>query len=187
MARDVTYSLGCSLDGFTTGPDGGFGWSEPDDAVFRFVTEQVRSVDVHLMGRRLYETMLFWEDADEDPALDEASRAWTDVWRAIPKIVFSRTLTAARGARLAQGSLAEEVRRWRAEPGDGQIAVGGPVLAAEAAALGLIDEYQVRVHPVVVGGGTPFFARGLRQTDLDLVESRTFPSGVLFLRYRVRR
>ncbi len=103
-------------------------------------------------------------------------------------MVFSTTLSAVQGtARLASGGLAAEVERWRAEPGEGDIAIGGATLAAEAAASGLIDEYRARVYPVLVGGGIPFFPQRERQVDLELVESRTFSSGVVYLRHRVTR
>jgi dihydrofolate reductase len=103
-------------------------------------------------------------------------------------VVFSTTLSAVQGnARLAAGGLAEEFERLRAEPGEGEIAIGGATLAAEVAALGLIDEYRVMVYPVLVGGGTPFFPRRERRVDLELVETRTFSSRVVYLRYRVTR
>ncbi len=186
--RSVTYSMGVSLDGYIVGPDGGFNWSAPDEELSRFVTDEFRGVDVHLMGRRLYETMLFWETADQDPSLGDAMLEWAALWNPLPKVVFSTTLTEVRGqARLASGGLAEEIERLRAEPGEGEIAIGGATLAAEAAALGLIDEYRPRVHPVLVGGGIPFFARHERRVDLELVETRTFDSRVVHLRYRVAR
>jgi dihydrofolate reductase len=156
--RSVTYSMGVSLDGYIAGPDGGFDWTPPDEEVFRFVTDEIRGVGVHLLGRRLYETMLYWETADQDPSLDDSMLEWAAIWKPLPKVVFSTTLPAVQGnARLASGGLAEEIERLRAEPGEGDIAIGGATLAAEAAALGLIDEYRPRVYPVLVGGGTPFF------------------------------
>ena len=186
--RSVTYSMGVSLDGYIVGPDGGFDWSAPDAEVFRFWIDEIREVGVHLMGRRLYETMLYWETADQDPSLDDAEREWTALWKPLPKVVFSTTLPAVQGnARLATGGLAEEIERLRAEPGEGDIAIGGATLAAEAAELGLIDEYRAMVHPVLVGGGTPYFPRRERRVDLELVETRTFGSGVVYLRYRVAR
>ena len=188
--RSVTYSMGVSLDGYIAGPDGGFDWTAPDEEVFRFVTDEIRQVGVHLLGRRLYETMLYWETADQDPSLDDDRLEWAAVWKALPKVVFSATLSAEQlrgNARLASGSLAEEIERLRAEPGPGNIGIGGATLAAEAAALDLIDEYRVRVHPVLVGGGTPYFPQLGRQTNLELVETRTFPSGVVFLHHRVAR
>jgi len=184
--RRVTYSMGVSLDGYIVGPDGDFAWTEPGDDVFRFVTEQMREVGVHLMGRRLYETMLYWETADQDPSLDSSMLEWAAIWKPLPKVVFSTTLSTVLGnARLASAGLADEIERLRAEPGEGDIAIGGATLAAEAAASGLIDEYRVRVHPVLVGGGIPFFARDERRVDLELVETRTFSSRVVYLRYRV--
>jgi len=137
------------------------------------------------LGRRLYETMSYWETADQNPSLTDLERQFADLWVSLPKVVFSTTLSAVEGSnRLATGTLAEEVERWRAEPGQGDIAIGGATLAAEAAELGLIDEYGLRVHPVLVGGGTPFFARTQRRADLELVGSHTFDCGVMYLRYR---
>ncbi|MFE5510505.1 dihydrofolate reductase family protein [Streptomyces sp. NPDC056529] len=186
--RRVTCSMGVSLDGYIVGPDGGFDWSGPDEEVFRFWIDDIRGVDVHLMGRRLYETMLYWETADRDPSLDAPTREWISLWNPLPKVVFSTTLTEVRGnARLASGTVAEEIGRLRAEPGGGEIAIGGATLAAEAAAAGLIDEYRTVVHPVLVGGGVPFFPRDERRVDLELVESRTFGSKAVLLRHRVVR
>jgi dihydrofolate reductase len=185
--RRVTYSMGVSLDGYIVGPDGGFDWTAPDEELFAFVTERIKDVGVHLLGRRLYETMLSWETADQDPTLDEAMREWARLWRALPKVVFSRTLTSVEGSntRLATGTLADEIAQLRSEATDREIAIGGATLAHQAAELGLIDEYRLRVHPVLVGGGTPYFPRGERRADLELLETRTFPSGVVFLCHRV--
>ncbi|WP_331769772.1 dihydrofolate reductase family protein (plasmid) [Embleya sp. NBC_00888] len=186
--RSVTYSMNVSLDGYIVGPDGNFDWTGPDPEVFRFWIEEIRQVGVHLLGRRLYETMLYWETADQDSSLDEAELEWVALWNPLPKVVFSTTLSAVRGnARLASGGLAEEIERLRAEPGEGDIAIGGATLAAEAAALGLIDEYQAVVYPVLVGGGIPFFPHGERRVDLELVETRTFASRFVYLRHRVAR
>src|SRR3954447_17532125 len=138
--RSVTYSMGVSLDGYIVGPDGGFDWTPPDEEIFGFVTEQIREVGVHLMGRHLYETMLYWETADQDPSLDDSMLEWAAIWKPLPKVVFSSTLSSVHGnARLASGGLTEEIERLRAEPAEGDIAIGGATLAAEAAASGLID------------------------------------------------
>ena len=187
--RSVTCSMGVSIDGYIVGPDGGFDWAAPDEEVLRFVTDEIRGVGAHLMGRRLYETMLYWETADQDPSLDFSMLEWAALWKALPKVVFSTTLSEVQGSstRLASGSLEEEIERLRAEPGEGEIAIGGATLAAEAAAAGLIDEYRPRVYPVLVGGGTPFFPRNERRVDLELVETRTFSSRAVHLRYRVAR
>jgi dihydrofolate reductase len=186
--RSVTYSMGVSLDGYIVGPDGDFDWTEPEEEVFRFWIDEIRGVGVHLLGRRLYETMLYWETAEEDPSLNDAELEWAALWKPLPKVVFSTTLSAVEGnARLASGGLAEELERLRAEPGEGDIAIGGATLAAEAAGLGLIDEYRAMVYPVLVGGGVPFFPQRERRVDLELVETRTFSSRVVYLRYRVAR
>ncbi|WP_417235274.1 dihydrofolate reductase family protein [Arthrobacter sp.] len=186
--RSVTYSMSVSLDGYIVGPDGTFDWSEPDEQVFQFYLDELKAVGTHLLGRRLYETMLYWETADEDPVLNAAEREWTGLWKALPKVVFSRTLAEVQGnARLATGNLAEEIAALRDGPGAGDIAIGGAALAADAAAEGLVDEYQVMVCPVLVGGGTPYFGHDGQRVDLELVETRPFDSGAVFLRYRVRR
>src|SRR6476619_1727684 len=188
LMRSVTYSMGVSFDGYIAGPDGSFDWTAPDEEVFRFVTDEIRQVGVHLLGRRLYETMLHWETAGQDPSLDDSMLEWAAIWKPLPKVVFSTTLSAVQGnASLASGGLAEEIERLRTEPGEADIAIGGATLAAEAAALGLLDQYQAMVHPVLVGGGIPFFPRRERRVDLELVETRTFSSRVVFLRYRVAR
>ncbi len=185
--RNVTYSLAVSLDGYIMGPDGGFDWARPDEEVFRFCIDEIRGIGVHLLGRRLCETMLYWEIDDQDPLLDDAEREWTTLWKALPRVVFSRTLATVQGhARLA-GGLAQEIERLRAEPQAGDIAIGGAALAAEAAASDLIDGYRIRVYPVLVGGGTPFFAQHGQRVDLELLETRTFRSGVVFLHHRVVR
>ncbi|WP_042427656.1 dihydrofolate reductase family protein [Streptacidiphilus anmyonensis] len=186
--RSVTYSMSVSLDGYVVGPDGRFDWTAPDEEFFGFATDEIRQVGVHLLGRRLYETMLYWETVDQNPSLDYSTLEFAALWKALPKVVFSTTLSAVEGnARLASGTPAEEIARLRAEPGEGDIAIGGAALAAEAAGLGLIDEYRTRVHPVLVGGGTPYFAHHERRVDLELVETRTFGSGIVCLRHRVAR
>jgi len=186
MVRSVTYSMSASLDGYIVGPDGDFDWTMPDE-VFRFWIDGIREVGVHLLGRRLYETMLYWETVDQD-SLDDAQLEWAAIWKPLPKVVFSATLSAVQGtARLASGGLAEEIERLRAEPAEGDIAIGGATLAAEAAALDLIDEYRVMVYPVLVGGGIAYFPQRERRVDLELVETRTFSARVVYLRYRVAR
>ena len=185
--RRVTYAMGVSLDGYAMGPDGRFDWSVPDAEEFDHALEQVRGLSAHLLGRRLYETMLYWEGAEENPELDDAEREFARVWQALPKVVFSRSLTTVEGSntRLAARPLAEEIAALKAGTG-GDIAIGGPELAHEAAVLGLIDEYAPRIHPTLLGGGTPYFARGGPQVELELVESRTTASGVVLQRHRVR-
>lgn len=186
--RRVTYSMGMTVDGYVMDGEGSFDWSAPSPEVFAFHIERVRPVEVHLLGRRLYETMLYWEDPANTAEFDDAEREWAALWNSLPKVVFSRSLTdVAAPARLATGTLAEEIERLRAEPGDGEIAVGGADLAHQAATLGLIDEYQLFVYPVLLGGGTTFFTHDGRRDSLELVESRAFESVTVFLRYGVVR
>jgi len=186
--RSVIYSMGVSLDGYIVGPNGGSIGSEPDQDLLRFLTDQEREIAACVLGRRLYETMLYWETADQDRSLDDDAREWAAVWKPLPKVVFSTTLSAVEGnARLATGSLVEEIERLRAEPADGDIGIGGAALAGEAARLDLIDEYRPWVHPVLVGGGIPFYPQSERRVDLELVESRPFGSQTVYYRYRVAR
>src|SRR2546423_11932397 len=117
--RSVTYSMGVSLDGYIAGPDGAFDWTAPDEEVFRFWMDEIRRVDVHVLGRRRYETMLYWETVDQE-SLDDAELEWAALWNPLQKVVFSTTLSAVqRNARLASGGVAEEIERLRAEPGEG--------------------------------------------------------------------
>jgi dihydrofolate reductase len=194
----VVYSMSVSADGYIAGPDGEIDWSAPDEERFRFHTEETGELGAHLLGRRLYETMGFWETADSDSAaLGELGeqlqvdpdylREFALTWQALPKVVFSRTLDAVEGANtsLAHDDLSAQVSALR-EAVDGDIGVGGAELAAEAARLGLIDEYRVFLAPVALGGGIPFFPREHR-VDMELVETRTFSSRVVYARYRAAR
>ena len=182
--RKLIYSMGVSLDGYIAGPDGDFDWGAPDEELHRFHNQRVREIGAHLLGRRLYETMLYWETADENPSAAEVELEFARIWKGIPQIVFSKTLDQVVGnARLAGGSVAEEVERLKEEPGK-DLAVGGAGLASTCIELGLVDEYQLFVSPVVVGGGTPYFPALEKRIDLELVETRTFGSRVVYLRYR---
>jgi dihydrofolate reductase len=178
----LIYSMGTSVDGFITDRQGEFAWTVPDDELFGFHLAQVRSLGAYLCGRRLYETMLVWET---DPSLQvDALRAeFADVWCALPKVVFSRTLDGVQGnARLAEASVADEVAAALAATGE-DVAIGGAGLAAEAVELGLVDELRIFRHPVVVGGGTPFLPQVSQDIPLALIETRTFGSRVVFERY----
>ena len=139
--RKVTYSMSASADGYIYGPDGDFQWSVPNEQIFNLATDEVRRASVHLLGRRLYESMLFWENDADDDALGFSTQEFARLWRGLPKLVFSHSLTSVAGnARLATGTLAQEIERLRSEPGAGDIAIGGATLAAQAVELGLIDE-----------------------------------------------
>jgi dihydrofolate reductase len=182
--RKLIYSFAVSLDGFIAGPDGDFGWSAPDEELHRFHNQQARELGGHLCGRRLYETMLPWETYDEDQGGPEHIVEFARIWKAAPKVVFSRTLETVEGnATLATGDVAEEVSRLKEQPGK-DLSVGGAGLASACVRLGLIDEYGLFVNPVAVGGGTPYFPALDERIDLELVETRTFGSRVVYLRYR---
>jgi dihydrofolate reductase len=180
----LIYSMGVSLDGFIAGPDGEIDWSAPDEELHRFHNDQTRQLGAQLCGRRLYEAMLPWETAERtqtDPVALEFARIWT----AIPKVVFSTTLQHVTGnARLATGGVASEVARLRRQPGKDVVSVGGAGLAATLIRQDLIDEYRMFVSPVMLGGGTPYFPPLDQKLDLELIETRTFGSRVVYLRYR---
>jgi dihydrofolate reductase len=178
----LIYSMGVSVDGFIADREGRFGWTVPSEEQFRFHIAEVRELGGFLLGRRLYETMLVWET---DPSMrdDEPGAAFADAWGAIPKVVFSRTLDSVRGnARLAEASVAEEAAAALAAT-DKDVAIGGAGLAAQAIELGLVDELRILRHPVVVGGGTPFLPPVTDDIALDLIETRTFGSRVIYERY----
>ena len=182
----LIYSMGVSVDGFIADREGAFGWSVPSEEQFRFHIVQTRELGGFLCGRRLYETMLVWET---DPSLrdDELGAAFAAVWCAIPKVVFSRTLDSVQGnARLAEGSVAEEAAA-ALDATDKDVAIGGADLAAGAIELDLVDELRMFRNPIVVGGGTPFLPPVTRDLPLDLVETRTFGSRVVYERYRRAR
>jgi dihydrofolate reductase len=179
----LIYSMSVSLDGFITDREGAFEWSFPTEEQFRFHLSQICELGGLLLGRKLYETMLPWET---DPSMRETEleAAFADVWSAIPKVVFSRTLDGVEGnARLAEGSVAEEAAATLAAT-EKDVEIGGANIAAEAIALGLVDELRIFRNPVVVGGGTPFLPAVTEKVPLDLVETRTFGSRVIYERYR---
>jgi uncharacterized protein YndB with AHSA1/START domain len=182
MSR-LIYSMGVSLDGFIAGPAGEIDWSAPGEELHRFHNQETRELGAHLCGRRLYEEMVFWETADQNAAAAEHELEFARLWQALPKVVFSTTLERVEGnARLAEGRAEEEVARLK-ERTDGDLAVGGAGLASTFIRLGLVDEYRLFVSPVVLGAGTPFFPAGSERIDLELVETRTFPDRVVYLRY----
>jgi dihydrofolate reductase len=180
MAK-VIYSMSTSLDGFVAGPDGDFSWSVPDEELHSFHNARVREHAVHLCGRALYETMVYWERPD--PSWGPIEREFAEIWQALPKIVFSSTLEDVEGnARLATASLADELAAL--DPPSGDIGIGGAALGRAAIEQGLVDEVHMFVNPVLVGGGKPFFPAVRR--DLELLETRTFSGRVSFLRYAFR-
>jgi dihydrofolate reductase len=182
--RRLIYSMSVSLDGFIAGPQGEIDWGNPDEELHRFHNRRTQELGAHLCGRRLYEVMLYWETADRNPSATDYELEFARIWQALPRIVFSTTLDQVEGnARLVKGDAAEEVARLKAEPGK-DLGVGGAGLASTLAKEGLIDEYPLFVCPVVLGGGTPFFPPLDERIELELLETRTFGSRVVYLRYR---
>lgn len=178
----LIYSMSVSVDGYIADPDGDINWTAPDDELFGFHLDEVRNLDSYLCGRKLYETMRVWET---DPSLrdGELTAAFADVWCALPKVVFSRTLDRVDGnARLATGTLAEEIAATTAA--DKTVEIAGAALAASAVEQGLVDDFRMFRCPVVLGGGTPFLPAVPRRLALRLIETRTFStSGVVYERY----
>jgi dihydrofolate reductase len=176
--------MGVSLDGFIAGPGGEIDWGAPDEERHRFHNQQTREIGAHLLGRRLYEEMLYWETVEENPSSAKPELEFARIWKDLPKIVFSNTLETVEGnARLATGGVADEIAKLKEQPG-ADLAVGGAGLAATCIELGLVDEFRLFVSPVVLGGGTPYFPALKDRVDLELVETRTFASRVIYLRYR---
>ena len=182
--RKVIYLMNVSLDGYVEDASGSLGWTFVDEEIHLFFNDQEQEFGVTLYGRRLYETMHpHWSTADQNPDTSEVEKEYARIWNSIPKIVFSRTLDHVEGnATLKRDGLIEEVTRLKAEPGR-SISVGGPTLAAGVIEAGLIDEFRLVVHPVVVGGGKPYFPSLNTPINLKLLETRRFASGAFYLRY----
>jgi dihydrofolate reductase len=186
MAK-LIYSMLTSLDGYTEDEHGRFGWGAPEDeAVHSYINELGSSFGTYLYGRRMYETMVFWETAHTLPDQPRFVLDFARQWQAADKIVFSRTLAEPRSARtrIERAFDSDAVRRLKADV-ERDITVDGPELAAQAIRSGLVDEFQMIICPVVVGGGKRFFPDGVRM-NLELVEQRRFGNGVVVLRYAVR-
>jgi len=179
---DLVYTANASLDGYTEDPDGRIDWSEPDEEVFSFIRELERPAGTYLYGRRMYETMLYWEDAIPDEGY---VREFAEMWREADKVVYSRTLESISSARtrLERDFDPEAVRRLKAAA-DRRITIGGAALAGQALAAGLVDELRVLTVPVLFGGGKPWLPKGV-SVSLRLLETRRFASGVVYLRYRL--
>ncbi len=186
MAR-LIYSMLTSLDGYTADEQEGFGWAAPDAEVHAYVNQLAAPVGVYLYGRRMYETMVYWETAPTSAGEPQVVLDWARHWQAAEKVVYSRTLAEPRSARtrIEREFDPDAVHRLKRSAGC-DIAVAGPHLAAQALRAGLVDELHLLVCPVIVGGGTSFFPHGV-QLDLDLLEAQRFDSGVAALRYAVRR
>lgn len=186
--RKLTFAMNVSLDGYVAAPGDDLGWSVPGDELFGWWSDRVGATELALYGRRMWDGMsAHWPTAHERPGVPPAQVEYARRWIDMPKVVFSSTLEAVEGnARLVRTDAVDEIARLKQEDG-GPMDVCGATLAAAAMRAGLIDEYVLLTAPVLVGGGIPFFTALDRWVDLRLVETRTFPGGVLLTRYETVR
>ena len=185
MAK-LIYSAISSLDGYVADKDGNFDWAAPDEEVHAFVNDLERPVGTYLYGRRMYETMVYWETAHALAGQRPVSQDFAEIWQAADKIVYSRTLETVASARtrIERDFDRDAVRQMKAQAGR-DITVGGPDLAAQAIEAGLVDECHLFLSPIVVGGGKPSLPGNVR-LNLELLDERRFAGGVVHLHYRVR-
>ena len=179
----LIYSAITSLDGYVADADGNFDWAAPDEEVHAFVNDLERDVGTYLYGRRMYETMRFWETDENLVGGSPVARDFAEIWRSADKVVYSRTLRTVSSARTRLEAVLDpdELRRFKAGAAR-DLSVGGADLAAQVMRAAVVDEYRLFVTPVVVGGGTRAFPQGLR-LDLRLLDQRRFSSGVVYVRY----
>ncbi|CAN5570546.1 dihydrofolate reductase family protein [soil metagenome] len=180
----LIYCMNVSLDGYVNDPNGSLDWSNPDAELHTWFNDHARNIEASLYGRRLYELMAaYWPTSETDPSASEPEREFGRIWRRTPRYVFSNTLDRVEhNSRLVSGDVAAVLTDVRREV-QGDIEVAGPTLAGQFVGRGLVDAYQLLVHPVVLGGGTPFWPQGEEQQNLRLVETRHFASGVMLLSY----
>ncbi|MEV0319211.1 dihydrofolate reductase family protein [Streptomyces sp. NPDC050658] len=186
--RKLIYAMNLSLDGYIAAPGDDIGWSVPSDELFQFWSDQLEATGISLYGRKLWLTMSsYWPTGDQQPGATPAEIEFAHRWRDMSKVVFSSTIDKVDwNTRLVTGDAVAEITRLKAEDG-GPMVIGGATLAGAAMRAGLVDEYVLATAPVLVGGGTPFFAGLDSWVNLNLVETRTFPCGVLLTRYETRR
>jgi dihydrofolate reductase len=186
--RKLTFAMNVSVDGYIAAPGDDLGWSVPGDELFQWWSDRVAATGLALYGRKLWETMSsHWPTADQEPGATPAQIEFARRWRDMPKVVYSsRARPVTWKTRLVTGDAVPEIARLKAEDG-GPMDIGGATLAAAAMRAGLIDEYAMVTHPVLVGGGTPFYTALDNWVQLRLVETRAFPDGVVLTRYEVRR
>ncbi len=183
--RKVIFGMSVSVDGFIEDKAGDFSWAVPDVELHQWFNDSESTIDTHLYGRRMYEIMTpYWPTVDQDPSESPVVLEYARIWKSKKKFVFSRTLKSAGwGFQIISDDIAETVGKMKAEPGM-DMSVGGPDLAATFMRLGLIDEFSLYIHPIIVGGGKPMFPELREKINLRLVETRTFGSGVVLLHYR---
>ena len=185
MAK-LIYSVIASADGYVEDAAGSFDWAAPDEDLLRFVNDLERPIGTYLYGRRMYETMLYWETAHTVPGQPSFVREFTGIWQAADKIVFSKTLPSVSSARtrIERNFDPGMVRHLKSATGH-DMTVGGADLAGQAITAGLIDELQLFLVPAIVGGGKRALPRGVR-SDLELLDTQRFASGAVYLRYRLK-
>lgn len=176
--------MNVSLDGYVETRDHSLDWAVVDDELHTWFNDRTRELDASIYGRRLYELMAaHWPTAESDPSATHVMLEFARIWNAMPKIVFSSTLqTVDRNSRLVNGDVGDQLARLRTEF-DGDLAVAGPTLAAQFIRRGLVDEYRLVVHPVILGAGTPFFPELETPIRLRQTETRRFGSGVIYVGY----
>lgn len=184
MAK-LIYVINMSLDGFIEDQEGSFNWSEPGDETFAFITDLIRPVGTHLLGRRMYEVMAVWETDPSFAAASELMADFANVWQRSEKVVYSTSLEAPMTARtrLERRFDSAAVREMKVSD-SGDLAVAGPNLAAQAFTAGLVDEFHLFVHPVSIGGGKSALPTGAR-ANLELLDERGFGDGCVYLRYGI--
>ncbi|AXJ09379.1 dihydrofolate reductase family protein [Arthrobacter sp. PM3] len=188
--RKLIYGMNLTLDNYIAAAGDDIGWSAPSEELFQWWLDQERAIGLSLYGRKLWETMSsYWPTGDQQPNATPAEIDFAHNWRDTPKVVFSSTIDKVDwNARLVSGDAIAEITRLKDRDGDGgPMSIGGATLARAAMRAGLIDEYVLVTHPVLVGGGTPFFTAVDSWVNLDLVETKTFPGGVVMTRYETRR
>ena len=187
MAR-LIYDAISSLDGYIEDADGKFDWAEPDEEVHAFVNDLVRPVGTYLLGRRMYETMVFWERPPDLAAQSPVMQDFAEIWQRAEKVVYSKTLQTPSSARtrIEREFDLEAVRQLKARA-DRDLTIGGPELAALAIGAGLVDEYHLLLVPVVVGGGKRSLPDRNVRVELELLDERRFRNGTMYLHYRTRR
>ncbi|QGH35558.1 dihydrofolate reductase [Gracilibacillus salitolerans] len=182
--RKVIYSQMVSVDGYMEDQNGSIDWSKPDEEVFQHIIDQEKTFDTHLYGRKTYENMAgHWPYVVDDPESSSQDKEWARMWVDMKKIVFSKTLDKAEwNSKIVKDNLREEIEKEKALPGK-NLSLGGATIAQTLMELDVIDEYWLYVHPVTLGGGKPMFHK---QLTLQLIEARSFASGIVLLRYRKR-
>jgi dihydrofolate reductase len=183
--RKIVLQMSVSLDGYFEGPNRELDWQLVDEELHEHFNRQLQSMDAFLMGRVMYEMMAaYWPTADQDPAASRAVAEFAGIWRRMPKLVYSTTLERVDwNGTLVRDVVPEEVEKLKAQPG-GSLSLGGTDLTAAFLRHGLIDEYRLYVHPVILGRGKPLFPEGTDTTELQLAETRAFGNGVVLLRYQ---